>query len=75
MCTVSVIYDMFTPLPDEWYTKERIDLFRSMLVLAETFDQETGQPDCVDPEKAKLKEKIDALEEELENDYRGADCD
>lgn len=74
MCSVSVIYDMFKPLPDEWYTLDRIDLFKDMVHNAEIFDQETGQPDCADPEKAKIKEHIAELEAEL-TEYRGADND
>lgn len=75
MCAISVIYDMFRPLPDDWYTPERISLFRTMVKAAEVFDKETGQADCVDPEKAKVKDRIDALEEAMEDDYRGADHD
>lgn len=73
MCSVSVIYDMFKPLPDSWYTKERIDLFRNMVADARQFDILTGQPDCEDPEKAKVEERINAIEEQLEDDYKGAD--
>lgn len=72
MCTVSVIYDMFAPLPDSWYTLDRIDLFRTMVESAEKFDLETGQPDCADSEKAKIKERINNLEYELK-EYKGAD--
>ena len=74
MCTVSAIYDIFEPLPDSWYTLDRIDLFKTMVYSAEIFDKETGQADCVDPEKAKLKERIEQLEVELK-EYKGADQD
>ena len=66
MCAVSVIYDMFRPMPDTWYNQERIDLFRRLIQDAKTFDVEAGQPDCEDPEKAKLEEHIDELEKELD---------
>jgi hypothetical protein len=65
MCAVSVVYDMFGKLPNEWYTPQRINLFKQMVTLAETFDQESGQPDCADPEKAKLLVRIEELEKEL----------
>jgi hypothetical protein len=57
MCAVSVIYDMFGKQPDSWYTPQRIDLFRSMVTDAMKFDIEADQPDCQDPEKAKLEER------------------
>jgi hypothetical protein len=75
MCAVSVIYDMFKPMPDSWYNQERINLFRTMVKAAHTFDKEAGQPDCADPEKEKIKDKIEALAELLEDDYKGADHD
>lgn len=65
MCAVSVVYDMFGKQPDSWYTLQRIDLFHSMVTDARTFDIEANQPDCEDPEKAKLEERIAELEEEL----------
>lgn len=57
---------MFRPMPDTWYNQERIDLFRRLIQDAKTFDVEAGQPDCEDPEKAKLEEHIDELEKELD---------
>jgi len=68
MCAVSVIYDMFGKQPDDWYTQDRIDLFRRMIADARQFDIESGQPDCEDPDKAKLEERISDLEEDLKND-------
>lgn len=67
MCAVSVIYDMFDKMPDVWYNKERIDLFRRMLQDAEKFDVEASQPDCFDPEKAKLLVRISELENIIKN--------
>lgn len=74
MCLVSVIYDMFKPFPDEWYTQEKIELFRRMVKDARTLDKLADRPDCEDPEKAKVAAHIDELEEQL-TDYRGADHD
>ena len=65
MCAVSVVYDMFGKLPDTWYTKDRIDLFHNMVTNAKQFDQEAGEPDCEDPEKAKLEERVAELEKQL----------
>lgn len=66
MCAVSVIYDMFGKQPDDWYTLDRIDLFKRMVADARLFDEEAGQPDCEDSEKAKVTERIEKIEEELE---------
>lgn len=68
MCAVSVIYDMFGKQPDNWYTKERIELFYSMVTDAKIFDEESGQPDCEDPEKAKVLDRIVELEEQIKKD-------
>lgn len=67
MCAVSVIYDMFGKQPDDWYTLDRIDLFKRMVADAKVFDQESGQPDCEDAEKAKVEERISDLEKELDD--------
>lgn len=68
MCAVSVIYDMFGKQPDQWYTLERIDLFKSMVADARLFDEESGQPDCEDPEKAKVAERIEDIEKGLRDE-------
>lgn len=68
MCAVSVVYDMFGKQPDDWYTLDRIDLFKRMVADARVFDEESGQPDCEDPEKAKVTERIDNLEKELQDE-------
>jgi len=67
MCAVSVIYDMFGKQPDNWYTLDRIDLFHDMVADARRFDEESGQPDCEDSEKAKLLERIAELEEQIKS--------
>ena len=66
MCAVSVVYDWFGKLPDSWYTPQRIDLFHNMVSTAKQFDEESGQPDCHDPEKAKVEERIAQLELQFE---------
>lgn len=68
MCAASVIFDMFRPMPDEWYNQKRIDLFKRLLNDAKEFDTESSQPDCEDPDKAKLENHINELEKELNND-------
>ncbi len=65
MCAVSVVYDWFGKMPNTWYTQDRIDLFHNMVADAKRFDEESGQPDCQDPEKAKLEERIAELEQQL----------
>lgn len=72
MCAVSVIYDMFGKQPDEWYTLERINLFKRMVTDARIFDEESGRPDCEDPEKAKVTARIEKIEENLEQEIK---CD
>jgi hypothetical protein len=67
MCAVSVIYDMFNPMPDSWYNQQRIDLFYQMVTDAKQFDIEANQPDCQDEEKAKLEARIAELEKQLED--------
>ncbi len=67
MCAVSVIYDIFSKLPDTWYNQEHIDLFRNMITDARTFDVQAGQPDCEDPEKAKLEQHIEELERQIQD--------
>jgi hypothetical protein len=65
MCAVSVVYDMFNRMPNEWYNRDRLDLFYRLESDARLFDIEAGQPDCEDEEKAKLKERIAELEKQL----------
>jgi hypothetical protein len=66
MCTQSVIYRVFDQMPDEWFNRNRIELFYRMVSDAKTFDQEAGQPDCVEPEKEKVLERVEQLEKEME---------
>ncbi len=70
MCTVSVIFQAFTPFPDSWYNQERIDLFRRMVEDARALDALSNQPDCEDPDKAKLEEHILELEQQLKEDNK-----
>lgn len=43
-----------------------IDAFRDAVKSAKVLDEITGQPDCEDPEKAKLIERVAELEAQLE---------
>ena len=73
MCVVSLVMDYYRPRIDEWWfqpltpsvapsvMKEISDLKKAVQG-AEDVDRLTGQPDCVDPEKAKLMERVAALE-------------
>ena len=77
MCTLSMVIDHFDQrIPGGWTWPPRlsepaIDLaelrrlineFREAVDAAKTVDRLTGQPDCVDPEKAKLQERVERLE-------------
>lgn len=50
------------PKPEQDWIKLLKD-FADAKKAAETVDKLTGQPDCVDPEKAKLEERVKELEE------------
>lgn len=50
---------------DNKTVKELIDTLRQAIEAAERFDKLTGQPDCVDPEKATLMERVEELERRL----------
>jgi len=45
--------------------RQLIKEFREAIEAAKVVDRLTRQPDCVDPEKAKLEERVAALEAEL----------
>lgn len=54
--------------PNSISAKDLADLiasFHKAVEAAREFDRLTGQPDCEDPEKAKLEERVAALEEKL----------
>lgn len=53
-----------TPLPTE-ELRQLIREFREAVAAAKTVDALTNQPDCEDPEKAKLEERVAVLEAEL----------
>jgi hypothetical protein len=54
----------YTP-PDPAATQRLIEEFRKALAAAATVDKLTGQPDCEDPEKVKLLDRIAELEKQL----------
>lgn len=49
--------------PKEW--QDLIEMFNEAKRAAEKVDTLTGQPDCEDPDKAKLLDRINALEKRL----------
>ena len=59
----------FPTHPPKTYTADELGellaAFRKAYEAAEKFDALTGQPDCVDPEKAKLIERVEELERRL----------
>lgn len=55
-----------TPLPDQTSTLAKlIEDFKAAIEAAKKVDALTGQPNCEDPEKAKLVERVAALEKEI----------
>lgn len=77
MCVVSMVYDRFEPLipyppwqptpePEQVkLLKELIEQFQKAAEAAKVVDRLTGQPDCLDPDKAKLDERVVALEDRI----------
>ena len=82
MCIVSAVHDSYQkaiPSQDSWplnpsaprtltdaEIRRVIDAYRKSLELAQTVDEITNQPDCEDPEKAKLLERVEAIEKSLD---------
>lgn len=52
-----------TPTPADM--QKLIDEFKKATEAAKVVDLATGQPDCADPEKAKLEERVAALEAKI----------
>lgn len=79
MCQYSVVMDHFKPRFDPFLPpaapvvdpvgadelRKLIDDFRAALEAAKKLDKLMKQPDCVDPEKAKLVKRVAALERKL----------
>lgn len=75
MCVYSMIMDHWEPLiphiepyqpigdPDA--LRRQLEEFRKAQEAAVTIDTLTGKPDCEDPTKAKLVERVEALEKRL----------
>ena len=54
------------PQYDNDALKELIESLRLAMKAAEKLDRITGQPDCVDPEKATLLDRVEELERRLQ---------
>lgn len=79
MCIVSMVYDRYNPwlpekVPDP-LTPEQVDNIKRTIedffrdkTDAERLDKTLGQPDCADPEKAKLEERVRELEAALKEE-------
>ena len=59
------ITQTITYQPDLTELKQLIKEFREAIAAAKKVDKLTGQPDCEDPAKAKLEERVVALEKEI----------
>lgn len=72
MCMVSMIYDQAKqtwPQVDRWPIQPQIDYWRQWQELVEKakkYDELTKQPDCEDPSKAVMWEKVMVRLDELE---------
>jgi len=78
MCVISMVYDYYKPLipTDDWIkgnvnnvdwaalTKMIADFYAARGA-AKVVDEKTGQPDCADPEKAKLEARVAELEKRI----------
>lgn len=62
-------YILPTPIPAPISAEDLrrlLDAFKKACAAAEEFDEITGQPDCVDPEKAELIDRVAELEAQLD---------
>ena len=59
MCVMSTVYDHYNRQRIGGWDQKKIDDFKRTIEAAKTVDALTGQPDCVDPEKAKLMQAIE----------------
>lgn len=66
MCTVSMVTGYGMRYPDHYWDTTSWPLFKALVKEAEKFDKETGQPDCVDPEKDAWMKRIEERLEKLE---------
>jgi hypothetical protein len=65
VCTFSMVIDHYIPFPDIYWDQPHIDELRRALEQARQLDKTLGKEDCVDPEKAKLIERVAELEKAL----------
>src|SRR5262245_24767074 len=69
MCVLSMVMDYYKPKifnTDEADFKKLVKDIKEAVDAAKKVDELTGQPDCVDPEKAKLMERVAELEKEVQ---------
>lgn len=53
---------LFQPIISLKDFRDLVDEFRRLIEAAKEIDRITGQPDCLDPEKAKLEDRVKQLE-------------
>ncbi len=58
------------PIQDPAQLQEMIDAFHKAVAAAEVYDRLTGQPDCIDPEKAELLKRVAKLEKQLKKEKK-----
>ncbi len=65
MCIMSMVFDHYNPMPDDFWSRQKVDEFREAADMAKLLDKMMLKPDCEDPEKAKLVERVKELEAKL----------
>lgn len=65
MCIMSLVMDYGQKIPNDHWTSDSLKEFRRMTEIAQQFDKAAGQPDCVDPEKEKMMQRIELLERKI----------
>ena len=80
MCAVSYVMDQGSQYPPGLWTIPKIQVFEDLLKAAEKYDEVTGQPDCVDPQKAVFEQELAKIKarlvrlEELQDLYAKVDA-
>lgn len=70
MCVVSMIHQYGQHIAPDWWTPDKLKMYRLLVEGGQKFDEQTGQPHCEDPQKEawylQLIKRLDAIEEKLD---------
>ena len=58
MCITSMIHDHYRPYPDDWWTTDKFNVYKTNIRKAEELDKLLGSPDCGVEAKKELVKKI-----------------